>query len=76
LRFGLCYRGRRLKIDVSPEQARYELAQGDPIELTHHGKSFKLLKGSPKTRPIPAISPGEPPPPPHGRAPRRRHGEA
>ncbi len=76
LRFGLCYRGRRLKIDVSPEEARYELAQGDPIELTHHGKSFKLRKGSPKTRPIPAISPGEPPPPPHGRAPRRRHGEA
>ncbi len=75
LRFGLCYRGRRLKVEVTHDEARYELAEGEPVELTHHGRTFKLRKGSPKKRPISAISPGDPPPQPPGRAPRQRHSE-
>src|ERR1035441_5171183 len=42
LRFRLRYRGRRLKVTINSKRARYELMEGDPLPLMHHGKPFKL----------------------------------
>ena len=38
----LVYRGRRLRIEISPGEARYELLAGEPLELLHHGEPFTL----------------------------------
>ena len=38
LAFGMCFRGRRLRVEVTHRQARYSLLQGSPLELTHHGR--------------------------------------
>ena len=40
--FGLLYRGRRLRIDVGPDEALYTLVEGEPIELLHHRERFTL----------------------------------
>ena len=42
LAFRLTYRGRRLRVEVNGRQARYELLQGEPLELLHHGEPFTL----------------------------------
>src|SRR5690606_13182944 len=36
LTFRLVYRGRRLRVDIGPGEARYELTAGEPLELVHH----------------------------------------
>ena len=60
LRFGLLHRGRRLCVDVLPEQARYEVVEGEPLDVVHHGEVVTLRRGSPLT----LSSPPPPPPPP------------
>jgi len=76
LSFGLLYRGRRLRVDVRAEGARYELLEGAALELVHAGERFTLSPGSPATLPLPApLRPHRVEQPPH-RAPPRRHGEA
>ena len=42
LAFRLTYRGRRLRVEVNAHGARYELLQGEPLELLHHGEPFTL----------------------------------
>jgi alpha,alpha-trehalose phosphorylase len=76
LRFGLRYRGRRLRVAVGTEEACYELLEGDPLEIIHHGEKLKLIAGEHQTRPLPPITQREPPPSPPGREPPRRHGGA
>jgi alpha,alpha-trehalose phosphorylase len=49
LRFRLLYRGRRLQVEISPEQARYELLAGDPLQVLHHGEPVTLRAESPHT---------------------------
>ena len=68
LSFRLVYRGRRLRIEIGPDHARYELLAGEPLDLLHHGEPFTLAPASPQTLACPA--PPEPPPvePPPGRA--------
>ena len=56
----LVYRGRRLRIEISPGQARYELLAGEPLELLHHGEPFTLEAEAPQVRPCPVAAP-EPP---------------
>ncbi len=65
--FRLIYRGRRLRIEVTADQARYELLAGEPLELWHHDKPFTLSADSPITHPCRRAP--EPPPvrPPAGR---------
>jgi alpha,alpha-trehalose phosphorylase len=70
--FRLCFRGRRLLVEVRSEQATYSLHQGTPLEITHHGEPATLIVGEPLTRPIPPILAREAPPQPHGRTPTRR----
>jgi alpha,alpha-trehalose phosphorylase len=74
LRFGLRYRGRRLRVAVSSEEACYELIEGDPLEIIHHGEKLKLTAGEHQTRPLPPVPKREQPPSPPGREPTRRHG--
>ncbi|HEV2072391.1 MAG TPA: glycosyl hydrolase family 65 protein [Thermomicrobiales bacterium] len=72
LRFRMMYRGRRLRVDMSPGEASYEVLAGDPIELRHYGDLMKLEEGVPQNRPCPC--PPELPEvaPPPGRAPCRQ----
>ncbi len=72
LAFGLCFRGRRLKVEVEPQQARYSLLEGAPLEITHHNETVNLTMETPATRPIPAPPTYGTPKQPPGRAPARR----
>ena len=72
LAFGLCFRGRQLRVEVDSGQARYSLLAGAPLELTHHRELVSVSRGKPATRAIPTVHPGEPPRQPFGRAPVRR----
>jgi alpha,alpha-trehalose phosphorylase len=76
LTFRLIYRGRRLRVVVSSDSARYELVEGEPLELFHHGEPFTLAPGSPETRPVAPAPRRAAPEQPPGRSPPRRHREA
>jgi alpha,alpha-trehalose phosphorylase len=75
LAFGLCFRGRRLKVEVDQRQARYSLRQGEPLQIAHHGETFDVTAAEAVTRTIPTAPardlPGQPP----GRAPACRRPE-
>ena len=71
LTFRLRYRGRKLCVAVKPERATYELLDGHPLEITHHGKEFKLGK-KPVEQDIPPVTTGPPPEEPPRTAPHRR----
>jgi alpha,alpha-trehalose phosphorylase len=72
LSFRLLYRGRRVRIDIGPDHARYELLDGEALDLLHHGEPFTLAPDSPQTLTNPPLP--EPPAvaPPPGRAAGRR----
>jgi alpha,alpha-trehalose phosphorylase len=64
LAFRLRYRGRRLRVTVTSDEARYELLDGEPLGITHYGDHV-LLAGQPVTlavEPIPvSLRPAQPP---------------
>jgi alpha,alpha-trehalose phosphorylase len=67
----LAFRGRRLFVEVLPDEARYRLDPGDaPLELLHWGE--RVTVEGPVARPIPPAPALAPPAQPPGRAPRRR----
>jgi alpha,alpha-trehalose phosphorylase len=72
LGFRLAFQGRRMKVEVGPRQATYELKAGKPIEIGHHGERFELAGDGAITRPIPPAPAREAPRQPPGRAPSRR----
>jgi alpha,alpha-trehalose phosphorylase len=72
LAFGLMLRGRRLRVEIVPGEARYELVDGEPIELRHDDTAFTLERGSPQAHPWRAPDAGEAPPQPPHRTPTRR----
>jgi alpha,alpha-trehalose phosphorylase len=72
LAFGLCFRGRRLRVEVEPDQARYSLRDGPPLEITHHGETIQVTVETPVTCAIPAPPARDVPTQPPGRAPARR----
>lgn len=69
--FRMMYRGRRLRVEVDHERARYELLDGQPLEVLHHGTPIFLAVGEPQDHACPP--PEEMPPiaPPPGRDPCR-----
>ena len=73
--FRLLYRGRRLSIEVRRDGARYELMDGEPLEVEHAGDPITLALGSPVTRPLAATPQRPAPEPPPERKPPRRHRE-
>jgi alpha,alpha-trehalose phosphorylase len=74
--FRLLYRGRRLRVEVRPGEARYELLDGEPLAVKHHGEALTLSSDSPETRPVPPPPRRPPAEQPPGRSPPRRHSEA
>ena len=71
LRFRLRYRGRRLRVTITSGHAKYELLDGEPLPVMHHGKEFELGKKAVE-RSIPAVTAGPRPEQPPGRAPYSR----
>jgi alpha,alpha-trehalose phosphorylase len=49
--FRLVFRGRRLRVEIVPGEARYELLSGEPIELLHDGRPAFLSAGAPLVLP-------------------------
>jgi alpha,alpha-trehalose phosphorylase len=72
LTFRLCFRGRRLLVEVGHKQATYSLSQGGPLEIVHHGKKATVDGQRPQICPIPPPPRRKTPSQPHGRAPERR----
>lgn len=67
LTFRLLYRGRRLKVDVGPASAVYELLAGEPLDLVHHGDPVTVAVGAPRTLPFPDRKEPDPVAQPYGR---------
>ena len=72
LAFTISARGRRLHVEIYPDQATYLLRdEGEPLELQHHGEPLSVTS-QPQSRPIPAAVDRPRPSQPPGREPRRR----
>jgi len=76
LSFRLLYRGRRLRVEVRPDAASYELLDGEPLEILHHGEPVTVAQDSAASHPVPPPPSRTPPPQPEGRRPPRRHRDA
>jgi alpha,alpha-trehalose phosphorylase len=75
LAFGISFRERRLRIELTHGLARYALLEGAPLQITHHGQPITVGTDRPVSCPIPEIAEGEVPTQPSGRRPARRsHG--
>jgi alpha,alpha-trehalose phosphorylase len=72
LAFRLCFRGRRLRVEVESDQARYSLLEGASLQVAHHGEAVTVTAEKPVTCAIPAKPAGKAPVQPPGRAPARR----
>ena len=72
LAFGLVLRGRRLRVEIVPGEARYELVDGEPLELRHDDTDFTLEYEQPQAHPWRAPRAGPAPEQPPHRAPTRR----
>ncbi|MGN9811794.1 glycoside hydrolase family 65 protein [Micromonospora sp. BQ11] len=74
LAFSLRWHGHRLRVTLTPEEARYELPDADPeagVDVWHHGEPFRVTGGASVTRPMPPVpDPGPEPPSPPGRRPK------
>ncbi|MBA3489312.1 MAG: glycoside hydrolase family 65 protein [Longispora sp.] len=71
LAFRMRYRGCRLRVTVTSGEALYELMEGEPMTLVHHGEEF-LLADQPARHPIPPLAAPPRIHQPHGREPSRR----
>ncbi|HEX2703835.1 MAG TPA: glycosyl hydrolase family 65 protein [Solirubrobacteraceae bacterium] len=76
LAFRLCFRERRLLVEVQADQATYSVLHGSSLELVHHGERLSVEPGQPLTRPIAAPPARESPSQPFGRAPEHRRPSA
>ena len=72
LRFTIRYRGRRLSVTIRPDHASYELLEGDPIAVFHHGDRLDL-DGHPVEAALPPLGATPKIEQPPGRAPLHRH---
>jgi len=72
LAFRLCFRGRRIRVEVDHRQTRYTLLQGASLDVAHHGATVALAPNEPITRPNPKPPSRKAPTQPPNRAPARR----
>jgi alpha,alpha-trehalose phosphorylase len=72
LAFTILLRGRRLHVEVTHEVARYQLVEGDSLDIEHHGKQLSLSAGATEEQAIPEIAAQPRPSQPAGREPARR----
>jgi alpha,alpha-trehalose phosphorylase len=71
LRFRMVYRGRKLTVTVTPDQAVYRLVDGEPLDIRHHGRQV-TVDHEDLVLEIPPAPPPEPVTQPKGCEPRRR----
>ena len=71
LRFRLRYRGRRLCIDIGRDGVRYELLEGELLDVLHHGEPLTIGAEEARALELPAPPTPAPVQPPRGRAPGR-----
>ena len=71
LTFRMRYRGRKLRVTIKGGRAKYELMEGDPLPVCHHGEEFEL-GSKPTERKIPPVKAGPRPDQPYGRPPYSR----
>jgi alpha,alpha-trehalose phosphorylase len=69
LGFGVLYRGRRLRVEVNADHATYELLDGEPLDLIHHGERMTVTAEEALTCPVPPAPQLPTPHSPAGRAP-------
>ncbi|HEX2126308.1 MAG TPA: glycosyl hydrolase family 65 protein [Thermoleophilaceae bacterium] len=72
LAFRLCYRDRRLKVEVLDDGASYTLLAGEPLEVRHYGERIRVTGERPVTRPVPPAPERARPSQPPGREPLER----
>jgi alpha,alpha-trehalose phosphorylase len=72
LAFHLVFHGRRLRIEVNATGATYQLLDGLPLRMYHHGEEILLAVDSPVSRSLPPIQAGPQPTQPAGREPLQR----
>ena len=53
LAFGICFRDRRLQVEVTHDEARYSLRKGSPLQITHHGQTINVTTDEPVTARLP-----------------------
>jgi alpha,alpha-trehalose phosphorylase len=71
--FRVGLRGRRLRVEVTPDTASYTLREEDAeLEISHWGERIELAPGASAARPIPPAPRLPAPAQPRGRAPERR----
>jgi alpha,alpha-trehalose phosphorylase len=58
LTFRMCFRERRLRVEVTHADARYSLLQGPPLQIAHHGEAIELTTDRSVSRPIPQVAAG------------------
>ncbi len=51
--FRVMWRGTRLKVDVTHEEATYTILDGPGLTIKHHGEEIELEEGSPTTCKVP-----------------------
>jgi alpha,alpha-trehalose phosphorylase len=71
LTFRMRYRGRKLRVTITMGRAKYELMDGPPLPVVHHGEEFELGNKHVE-RKIPSVKAGPRPEQPHGRPPYSR----
>jgi alpha,alpha-trehalose phosphorylase len=71
--FRLGFRGRVLQVTVTADEVSYELTEGDPLEITHHGDELTVER-SPTSMPIPKLRPPKAAHQPAGRGPMQARG--
>ena len=71
LTFRVAFHGSRLRVEIEQRRATYSLIEGEPVEVTHHGKPLTVSARAVRRR-IPPAPRREPPTQPPGRVPARR----
>jgi alpha,alpha-trehalose phosphorylase len=70
--FRLRWRGRRLRVQITPGQAEYQLLEGAELDLSHYGQLVTVKTESPQVLSIPPTPPTEHLTQPVGREPLAR----
>jgi alpha,alpha-trehalose phosphorylase len=70
--FGLDFKGRWIRVEVSHDQARYRLRSGPPLETAHHGRPLTVTTDEDTVVAIPEAPARHRPSQPPGRQPARR----
>jgi alpha,alpha-trehalose phosphorylase len=72
LEFGLSFRGRCLRVQATPDTAKYTLVGSEPLEIHHHGTAVTVSADEPQQLPIPPAPDLDSPKQPAGRESLRR----